>query len=630
MDTSYDTETVVLAVDDAFFTAKERWVALIIKDKPYLINRRDCAALQHIDNTIHLNVHTIMNIPEASGDEEDGEEEDDNNDMDLQHSLMKSSTGVHLSGSSGIVSSTAWIERHNETIIHPLRRKHAILVETSYRLLSLARHIKEGGIKEEYYRIDHEMSQYLKVVIDYALIGLNFNNSEHRLILENKLLAHYNDTVVRNDETMMLVEQPRLFFVFLLNVILCETTVLPITIPYFDNTSIRYQYENQIMPRLIEACVSWELFKLRRNRDKIAIDQYQCLIDEFLGLFTKNAHPLVPKPTWTKYVVDSANPREFWWSTTDLFLVRFEWLPSLIADGMHPSLSDRLRNGNLWLSVHEFHDYFLPRLYRNLLIDSFRHIWMCRFVYRDDKFIQSLALVEQENFNNHIYQHLPPNDARARTLLDYSNDKLGILPSPITKILTKRDALMPNRGSSSFSGVAQMTSSEAKLLSQEIDIEELNHYLPPCIKPLMKKNIHLGWMDRVTTVSYLADMGYSMQDSIRLLSGCEKNDIKGHYVSQQKRKSDQKYDPEQLHSLCCNAIMSIDGSRGHKIRCPYEEAANGTTRKKKTDYVSDEKARYRRQCADSIGLDVARITSPIDYVKKQKEKERVSQQQVNK
>lgn len=625
MDTSYDTETVVLAVDEAFFTAKERWVALIIKDKPYLINRRDCAALQHVDNTIHLNLHTIMNIPEGCNG--DDNQEDDQEDDAMELSLTKSSgAGIHLSASSGAVSSTAWIERHNETIIHPLRRKHAILVETPYRLLSLVRHIKEGGIKEEHYRMDHEMSQYLKMVIDYALIGLNFNNNEHRLVLENKLLAHYNNTVTRNDENVMLIEQPHLFFVFLLNVILCETVVLPITTPYFDNTSIRYQYDNQIMPRLTDACVSWELFKLRRNKDNIAIDQYQCLIDEFLELTSSVSPSLVPKPTWTKYVVDSTNPREFWWSTPELFLVRFEWLPSLIADGMHPSLSDRLRNGNLWLSVHEFHDYFLPRLYRNLLIDSFRHIWMCRFAYRDDKFIRSLTLIEQENFNEQIYQHLPPHDARARAIFDYSNDKLGIIQSPITKILNKRDALMPNRGDTlSFGGATQMTSSEAGLLSQEIDIEELNHYLPPCMKPLMKKNTHLGWMDRVTTVSYLADMGYSMQDSIRLLSGCEKNDIKGHYTSQQKRKNDKKYDPTQLHSLCCNAIMSIDGSRGHKIRCPYEEAANGTIRKKKTDYASDEKARYRRQCADSIGSNVARIASPLDYIKKQKEKEMDSQ-----
>lgn len=631
------TDTVILPIDPEFIGAKERWVALIINDKPYLISRSDCLSLQHIDNSVHVDIRAIMNIPEK---EEEVDEEDAGMEVENETSpsvsppstpTLSVSTGLSISRGGGVTASNTWYERNNETIIRPMRRKHGIFVETPYRLFSLARHIKEGGIREEQYKADQEINQYMKMVLDYALIGANFGNHEHRLILENKLLAYYNNEVMHNDENAILNREPHLFFVFMINVILCETEVLPLDTPYFDNTSIRYQYPDQIKCRMMDACISWELFKLRRSRDRTITDKhYQALINEFMVFIGQYRY--IPRPEWTLYGVDTANPNEFWWATDKtgddrLFLIRFEWVPSLIADGMASSISDRVKEGNVWLSVTEFYDYFLPRLYHNLLRDSFLYIWMCRFAHRDDKFVQSFSLVQLENFKTLVYQHLPQHDARATSILAFSKEKLSALESPITKIVTKRDELMPSRTTLGSSFTTQlMTIDDAATISKEIDIEELHQYLPPCLKSLVKKNTHLTWMDRVTAVSFLYDMGYSEKDTIRQLNGCDNHDIRGHYRSNKKiqtKKQREELRPEQaeriLMSVCCNAIMSIDGSRGHSIRCPYEATANGPKRKKKEEYLVGEKLGYRTTCGIMIDPTVSCISSPLEYVKQKHE-----------
>lgn len=584
--------TVTLRVDSAFFVARETWVALMIQRNPYLISRKDCAELLCMDDTIQIDIHAIMNVPE----------EPIQQPITVTNPLNNRTSSLSVSTSA---YGNSYLDRHSETLIRVMRRKHSIYIETPYKLFSLVRYIKEGGLSERTHQNDERMRVYLKLVIDYSLITANFSNPEHRLILENKLLTYYNSVVMNNNETAIHVEQPQLFFDFMLNAILKETTVVPISIDYFDVTSIRYQYRNQAKWPLSMQCIEWELFRLKRAKEPIDLQEFQLIVDEFLDLL--KASPLnLPEPEWILYYMDKPNLMWREDGVKSVFIIRFEWLPYL---NLSLPISERLHKGEIQLNTEEFHDYFLPCLYRFLLIDSFRFLWMARLTYRDDTFVESLNLVAYDNFIN----PLPMSNADARALLEYSKTTLSNLESPITKTLIKREALIPKRNTILSSTISV---EEAALLSHEIDIEELNEYLPACLKPIMKKKVHLVNMDRVAAVSYLLDMGYEATDAPRLLNGNDKNEIVAQFKSRLKwSKNTEKRDPTKLVSLCCNAWFSIDGSRGNTIRCPYEKAANGDKRKPKGTLLDEEKRAYRTQCSVSLGPNAERISHPLDYVK---------------
>ena len=604
-------DAVILHVDDDFFRTPQTWVALMIHRKPYLISREDCTALERIDDTLYVDLRRIINIPFVENSEMVI-------DTDIGSSL--SSSTMSTSTKTKTPTQSSFYERYNETVIRPMRRKHAIFVDTQYQLFSLARHINDGGIREALYQTDQDMTQYLKTVIDYALIGANFPNKEHRLILENKLLTHYNNVLMQNNETS-LVQQHNVFLDFMLNIIICETAVMPMDVAYFDETSIRYQYCTQIKCKMMNECIAWEIFKLKRSRVRFTVNHYQRLIDEyltFIDTIIPSASSLIPRPEWTRYSINRDTPNLFWHTEKyDQFSIRFEWLPALIKEGLSSSqsiVSDRLRNGFVWLNTNEFHDYFLPCLYRNLLTDSYRHIWMCRLSYREDKFVQSLVNIEQENFRALIWQSLPSVDnTHSKTLLEYSNVSLIHITSPITRKLAKRERIMPRRNNNTNnSNNNTSTSQSAACISPEIDIEEINQYMPPCIKSIIKKGVKLPFMDRVTAVTYLVDMNYSKNDIVCLLDGTDKRDIIGHFMSETKKK---QKEPDRLSSLCCNALIAVDGSMGHTARCPYEEHVNGDKRRKKTEYTYDEKLSYRSQCGASLGPNNKQVSHPIDYIR---------------
>lgn len=598
-------DAVILHVNDDFFRTPQAWAALMIQRKPYLISKEDCLALERIDDTLYVDLRRIINIPFT-------EESEMVIDIDAGSSLSASSSAMSASTKTKAPTQSSFYERYNETIIRPMRKKHAIFVETPYQLFSLARHINDGCMNEAPYQTDQDMTQYIKTVIDYALIGINFPNKEHRLILENKLLSHYNNALTQNNETLVFLD-------FMLNVIICDTDVMPIDVAYFDETSIRYQYCTEIRCKMMNECIAWEIFKLKRSRDRFSLDDYQRLIDEFLlfiDTIIPSASSLIPRPEWTRYCVVA--PNVFWHSEKyDQLSIRFEWLPALIKEGLSAQsiVSDRLRNGFVWLNTNEFHDYFLPCLYRNLLTDSFRYIWMCRLSHREDKFVQSLVNIEQENFKALIWQSLPSvGNTHGKTLLEYSNGPLIHITSPITRKLAKRERIIPRRGNNSNDGNNSVinTNQLAASIAASIDIEEINQHMPPCIKPIIKKGVKLQYMDRVTAVSYLVDMNYSMGDAVRLLNGTDKRDIIGHYTCDTKKK---QKEPDRMLSLCCNALIVVDGSRGHTARCPYEERTNGDKRRKKTEHTYDDKISYRSQCSASLGPNNKQVSHPIDYIR---------------
>lgn len=587
--------TVFLLVNDAFFTAVERWVGLIIRNKPYLISRIDCTALRRTDNKIEIDIHSIMNIPE---------EEEDEMVVDTVSDLTRSTGSLTSSLQSSYANQNSFVAHHNDTLIRPMRKKYSILVDTPYQLFSPARHIKEGGLAEPTYQNDDKMLRYIKCVIDYALIAPHFVNTEHRFILENKHLAYYNNVLVCNNEHAM---QPPLFFEFMLNVILRETHVVPLRIDYFDTTSIRYEYRSLIKWPLMDECIEWELFRFRRSRDTFEPSEFQQLIDDFLQLIQSGPSvQCLPLPEWTYYRITG----NCYW---DGFTIRFEWIPLLVTSGFSTAIHERIHNGIITLSREEFNDYFLPCLYRVLLTDSFRYLWMLRLTFRDDPFTQSLSNIAYDNFDNVPLPSLV--ETEPRFLLAYVNTgELGALESPITKILAKRELLMPRRtNQTSFI----LTREQAEEVSVEVDIEELNDYLPLCLKPFLKKKVHLQNMDRVSAVSYLIDMGYQMNDVPRLLNDNGKQEIVSHYRSLMKRRNDpRKVKPGALTSLCCNAWFTIDGSKGHTIRCPYEKKANGNQRKTKEELTDEEKKGYRAECAATLGpTNGNRIGHPIEYVR---------------
>ncbi len=594
-------DAVILHVDDEFFSAPQSWVALMIQGKPYLISRKDCASLPRTDDTIYVDIRLIINIPF---------DEQDPDNMVIDNN---SRTNTLLSSSTQIKATTpSFYERFNETIIRPMRRKHAIFVDTPYQLFSLARHINEGSIHESLYQTDNELAQYLKIVIDYSLIGSNFANKEHRLILENKLLAYYNNVLMQNNETMLLVQQHKVFLEFMLNVILCETELVPLDVTYFEETSERYQHSTQIKCKMMNECIAWEIFKLKRSRDRFSVNHYQRLIDEFLSFIDKTIqNSLIPRPEWTLYYINKEKPNLFWHSDKhDILLIRFEWLPLLIKEGLSSVIQDRLRQGTIWLNTNEFYDYFLPCLYRAILTDSFRFIWMCRLSHREDKFVRSLVAIEQENFKTLIWQALPVvTGASSNALLEYSNGSLTHITSPITKKIAKRDRMIP-RGRSTNNKPVVNYATQVSLIATEVDIEEINQFMPPCIKSVIKKNTKLGNGDRFTAIYYLIDMGYTKEDAIRLLNGTNKIDITQAYLWQKKKKS-----PDRLSSLCCDGMIALDGSMGQTTRCPYEEAANGPKRRKKEEHSHEDKDKYRIQCSATLGPNVKRIISPIDYIR---------------
>lgn len=586
-------DAVILHIDDAFINNKQSWVALMIKTKPYLISREECLALPRMDDTIHVDIRRIINIPDEEPKTIAKEPL-----LQQRQSLSSSSSNVHA-----MSSSSSFYERYNEIAMRKLRRNHSIYVDTKYQLFSVARHIKEGGIHETLFQTEDETNQYLKIVIDYALISTNFANPEHRLILENKLLTHYNKSILPGSDA---------FIDFMLNLIVCETEVVPLGTPYFDGTNLRYQFDTQIQCKMMKECVAWEVFKLRRSRDRFSLDQYQKLIDEFL-LFIDKTIPqsdlLIPRPSWIYYCMNKESPNLFWaCEENDLIRIRFEWLPDLAQSSL---IAERLRDGTVWLTSNEFHDDFLPGLYERLLTDSFRFIWMCRLTHKEDRFVQSLALVEQENFRAMIWPLLPNADNRnTRVLLDYSNNTLSHIKSPITTTLANRERMIPRKGGNTVTIDKPNAAHTATLIASEIDIEEINLYMPPCLKPKIKKNMKLCNMDRVTAIFYLIDMGYSQEETVRLLNGTSKRDIIQAYTWQKTKKS-----PDRLSSLCCDALIVVDGLKDQTIRCPYEEKATGAKRRKKTDHTYDDKISYRTQCSATLGPNVERIASPIDYIK---------------
>ena len=601
-DNDCDGTIVTLHINDEFIAAPQRWVALLIQRKPYLISRAECLTKQNIDNTVQLDLRRIINIPVG--------EEDDGNAPPLRQTSLSQPLG----GTQGMFTTTvttsgsSFRERNNEILVRRMRRKHTIYVETTYQPFSLARHIKTGGLGDDE-ELSTDMLQYLKIVIDYALIAPNFANPEHRLIMENKLLS-----VCHNDANIMLPLQHLALVDFLLNVILCETDVPPLNIAYLEGTGIRYQFDSHIRWRLLDECVAWEVFKLRRNRDRHTLTHYHTLIAEFLEL-THATTALIPLPAWTSYCIDETTPHQYWaHDDEDRIVVRFEWLPALVLEGIPATISvtDRLVNGFVWLNATEFHDYFVPCLYRRLLADSFRYIWMLRLADRQSRVSQLVASVSQSNFRTHIWPHLPVLDSR--TLYEYSKAHIGHIVSPITKKLAKRERMTPKHASNG--GNQPFTYQEAARIATDVDIEEVNRYMPPCIKPFIKKGVKLGYMDRVTAVTYLGDMGYGRGETVRLLNGNDKHDITGVYDSYTTKKQ-RPENAEKLLSLYCGALIAIDGSFGHAIRCPYEELENGAKRKPKEAYTADEKRIYRLKCTETLGPNAKTtcITSPIDYVR---------------
>lgn len=538
-------------------TTSRRWLAFIIKDKPYLVSRQECMSYKNINDCVIIDPTRIMNIPMGP--------------TVIASATIVTTTANNLSVSRNQLKTSSTTigsnreERTDEEILHKMRIKYSI-----NRLLVQPYSLYYPMSDLPYYDND-DVIAYAKQVCDYALITRHFKSDVHRLLLYNKLIVNYNQSPI--------VEKGHGPMIRFMCLMISESESFAPT--YFESTDIKYQHISRVSCPMLDMCVAWEVLKLRRSGlTGPELDNYQTMVDGYIALSDE-----FRLPEWTLYSVDQ---HSLFWRLTDdgNYAIRFEWLSK-----MTNTLPRRnIKEGLITLTRIEFYDVFLPLFYTQLLTDTFRFI------------IMSNSRIPPQPSEETILKPLPSTDVcktNERWLINYVHEHLNPTSFVLRKI-KQRDSHINNNKTSYLPPKSTLP------ISQLVDIEDLHDYLPPCLKPVLKKGVHLKNDDRRLMVNYLVDMQYPLEDALELLSKCDAGDVTNLYNASKKKNYDSFY---------CGGIINIDANRfGTTTRCKYEQSCNGE--KRRNNHSDDEKFSFRRQCTASLNIgSIQAIKHPSDYIR---------------
>lgn len=637
-----------------FIAIETTWIAIYTGKNLYLTNKQECEECDTINECIRINVKNIKNIPLPSS----------SNDLKLK---KKYDQPVRVSPSSYYSKSNYnYNEKANDTILNKTIIKYKERVYTGYKLFSLHDYIQEQQQQNscKTYKKQQEMTytmnydsikKYLHCICDYSLIHLYFVNKDHRFSLENKLLAYYrdhkvivnkkitkigegdNEKIKEEEEEENQISNHFQMVKCMLNIIQCETSDSLSHKEILDSSNIKYHFMGNIKCKLLDECIGWETFRFKRNSITLDIEKFKEVIYKHTTLICNysSEYPF-PIPTWIGYTIDN----KVYWEENDndnilTYNIRFEWIPFLLQylSTSHGQIFNsnisietlkniNVTNGVVSLSKDIFIGIFVPYLYRQTLIDTFELLIICNIqnIGETDKPIKFLFLCNTDRwFKDEIYNHFPTNEkyynhnrsVYKTSLYDYSISHLNIC-SPVIRKLMNLDNYLNKQIQ------YEEISSSHEVVSKVVDIEDLNKYLPPCMKNIIKKNTYLKYMDRLTAVNYLMDMGYSKEDIVNFFDENNQDAIKAIYNSSLYKKHKDHID---VLSLCCSAVIVLDGAKGNTSRCIYEQQINGSNRKNKLSYTDKEKneiqSTCKTQCKSTLKSNntFIRLNHPIDYIK---------------
>ena len=672
----------------AALDAGVRWLVLYLNDALYLVDRAECgpmasvaivtqSARQHrkiVDGFLLLELKELIQLPPVE-EVEEGEGircSPDNIIIDTKrerHPYVQNHYQTH---------------RYDDLVMEKTAQKYQTRTLIPYTLFSLPQYLSYegggcgggGGIDDDddndYVRRD-TVSEYMHYIYDYALIYSHFKNADHRILLENKLLFHYQ----RHGSEQLDDESPHTLMVHcMLNMAHCESPDTQPVYPFDKSSDVRHCAVQDVRCRALDECVAWELFKLRRASQPIGSAKFVDLVQRHRRYMCEMRQEYdVPLPVWLSYTLtDHANQPVFWIATAlnsdnnnnntrresdSTYAVAFEWGPLLYemaasnhcvtvinaAGSLGANAGITFVRGRITLSYAVFSGVFLPLLYRQTLIDSFRLavVLRCQVApHLTRSLFKSWRMYDW--FRSDIHDQLPNpggllsgttavwsshDSLQSTTRRGYANEMYQYclahhnLDSPVLRKLTRRDNYMQLDDPVSSIG----TKPEGQVppppmhntVSHLIDIEDLGPHLPPCIAGIIASGRYLRHMDRLAAVSYLIDMGYQLEQIRTHLRANKRDEITALYKSQLIKK---RGAPDAPVSLNCNGQFSLDMVYGSTTRCPYETRCNGAEKKKRAEY-GDVKTRmqtyggFKAECAGTFGPMMGgtpRINHPIDYV----------------
>ena len=651
---------------------ENRWLVLYLFDSAlYLVERQECIeTCRRVDNALLLDLKSVIQLPLSSSGVATADVDDES--LLLQTSQIREQSDVVIDtiNERQPRSYAHYYDKHryDELLMKKTAIKYKTRVVAPYSLFSMATFMaQEGdtcGDDDDDYLHDN-MTDYLSYLCDYALIQTQFKNTEHRFLMENKLMAYYKPRGGTGHPHMRMVT-------CMLNVIHCECNTAAVIqrgggVTTFQKSDVRYVETSQLQCKMLQECVAWELFKLSRNDHCIAVDEFQRLVDShvaYVGDLCAVAATTIPLPRWFNYRIAGGGATTFWVTqqvapkdsceqdSDLLYSVAFEWIPLMNLTTTTTS-SIRIHHGLVTLSYKIFRDVFLPCLYRQILLDSFRLAHMCHMRLPPSHPIRRSLFKSQRLyawFHDDVYQHIPspaPNDpaivhllssssvirgsgstttttTHTNELYEYSTTRMNP-DSPVVRKLLRRDNYMqidddaadPNK--SSRRSQQQHQQQQYRPISDLVDIEDLNAHLPGCLRPVIAPGVYLKYMDRFTVVNYLIDMDYQLEQIIVFLRQNKREEIVAIYRQQIIKK---RAMPGRMLSLTCGGQMGLDASYGNTTRCPYEARCHGDRRKKSDEYGPvEEKIRvqneFKHACSVSaFGLvNPPRLSHPIDFVR---------------
>lgn len=307
---------------------------------------------------------------------------------------------------------------------------------------------------------------------------------------------------------------------------------------------------------------------------------------------------------WHSCTLNDAQPLFWHCGRDDCYTISAFWL---LEEEMSHCATSTPKNGHVALGSGDFVTYFLPCLYRHLLLDLV-HCWYYsaspeRHVPRETlKALTELHVGKNSvddvfEFNAGVLQwHTSP--VMKRVYRYYSERELAGPPPERKKWTTHR-------------------------LADHVEMEDLfaqpDQYLPPCLSRLVTPKWYKH-EDRLAMVSCLVDSGYkngarAVEMMCRTTANTATNrKLIGRLFNDLTNKKQGLLEGRRVSRACDTVINSVYQT-GNLLRCPYEEAANGETRRR--DHSKEESEKFRTQCACSLAPDARwppRIFSPLDYI----------------
>lgn len=268
------------------------------------------------------------------------------------------------------------------------------------------------------------------------------------------------------------------------------------------------------------------------------------------------------------------------------------------------------RRGVLTLSAEEMTGLLVPCLYRHLLLDCV-HAWFASSTAPPMLTTELKALAALTLVGKHCHE----------SLFEYNAGVLQWHTSPVMKhayrLYGEREAAAVARPHRQWTA--------RTLAGEAVEMEDLfadpGRYLPPCLARLVQPRQWYKHEDRLAMVSCLVDSGYrNGERAVEQMCRGQANNANNRSVIRRlfRDLSLKKAGPElegRRVSRCCDTIINAVYQEGNRLRCPFEEAANGTARRR--DHSSEERDAFRTQCAASLDAKTRwqpRVYSPLDYI----------------